>query len=102
MVYGAYLIDKKLGKYSISYFCRNQKRRTFELNVNSPDEVEKWIVLDDRRQIIDQFSFLWHYLKSEIETCFQENYTKLPTELLSNDYIIDQINSLNNIVTIYL
>ena len=100
-MYGDYLIEKNMSHYLISYFQNNQKIQSFEPNVNSEADVEKWICLNARRQIIDQFTFLWSYLQSEIESCIKEDYSLLPDKLLRPEYIVKQNNKIADVIDQY-
>ena len=100
-VYADYFIEKSLSKYTISYYRRNQKRQIFEPKINSPADLEKWICLDARKQIIDQFTFLWSYLQTEIESCIKGDFTKLPDEFFTREYIIKQNNDISYILSQY-
>ena len=100
-IYGDYLIEKGLTDYSISYYRNNQKKQTFKPRVNSKEKVEEWICLDARRQVIDQFSFLWNYIQTEIEACSIEDNSRLPTHLLTHKYIQDQNNKISVVIEQY-
>jgi hypothetical protein len=100
-VYGNYLIEKSLSKYSISYFHIDRKIKTFVPNINSLTELEHWICIDAKKQIIDQFSFLWNYLQVEIEFCAKQDYFNIPGEFLTSDYIINQNRKIAQIINEY-
>lgn len=100
-IYGDYDVERKLSKYFISYFRNNEKIKTFEPNVNTSAEIERWICLDTRKQIIDQFSFLWNNIQAEIESCMKEYHTTLPAELLTKEYITKKNNLIGDVIEEY-
>lgn len=100
-VFSDYLIEKHLSQYTISYFRNDQKIKSFQPKINSKEKLEEWICLDARKQIIDQFSFLWNYVQTEIEICIREEYTRLPDELLTPNYITKQNRKIINVIDDY-
>ena len=89
-VYGDYLIEKKQNSFVISYYRRKQKRKSFTIEKFSEKELEKWICDNAKQQIKDQLTNSWKLLEAEIETCLQEDYARLPFEMLTPDYIIKE------------
>jgi hypothetical protein len=97
-VYGAYLIENKVNKTLISYYRFDSRVKTFEFPFLEYDQREKWIKNDALQQIINQFTFLWDSLRTEIEVCIQEEYHKFPPVKLKNDYIQNQLEIANSII----
>lgn len=100
-LYSDYLIEKYLHRYTLSYFKHNLKIQSFQPKVNSDEEVDKWCCLDARKQIIDQFTFLWNYVQSEIENYLREDHYKLPNEILKLEYIDKQNKKIIEVLETY-
>jgi len=99
-VFGDYLIEEFSNRIQVSYFRREQRRKTHELGVITDDELKEWILEDAKRQIKDQFTYLWDKLKTEIQTCIEERFHKLPSTIVTRDDIITQFESCEQIKSI--
>ena len=100
-IYGEYLIEKDASNYKICYFRKERKKQTFEPAITSHDALQTWICNNIRRQIIDQFTYLWNYIQDEIEVCMKEDYNKIPDKLLTLQYIKEQNNIISTIIEDY-
>lgn len=99
-IYGDYLIEKLNGAYSVSYYRREKKIRTFSPDVKTKEELKEWICTDARQQISRQFTYLWENLETEISVCMSEKYVRLPSTLPSPSSIEAQLNTCHKVLRI--
>jgi len=99
-VYGDYLIEKLNNAYSVSYYRREKKIRTFSLKVKNKEELREWICTDARQQISNQFIYLWESLETEISMCMNEKYIRLPSTLPSTNSIKKQLINCEKVMAI--
>ncbi|MGQ4876299.1 MAG: hypothetical protein ACP6IY_19735 [Promethearchaeia archaeon] len=97
-VYGDYLIEKKNNIILISYFRRGQRIKQFKLKNQDNTQIKNWICEDAKRQIKEQFRFLWDKLKNEIEACVEEIYHKKPRFIPDPNYLKRQLQKTMKIV----
>ena len=97
-VYGDYLIEKEQNSTIISYFRRDRKLSSKELNTIDDNDIEQWICIDAIRQIKDQFDFLWKVLNNEVQTVAEEDFQKTPKISLSIDYLKEQFEKIKESV----
>lgn len=90
-VYGAYLIEKTDQTTTISYYRFDNKVKSFSFPKMTYPEREDWIVKDGINQIQNQFSYLWDYIRTEIEVCMDEQHHKYPASIISSSYLIEQL-----------
>ncbi len=100
-VHGDYLIEKIGKNVVISYYRRHQRIRQFKLSPMTDTEIQTWICEDARKQIVDQFSILWEFLENEIETCIREEFSRLPTTLITTDHILKQYDHITEFLPNY-
>ncbi len=82
----------------ISYFRRDRKLGSKELNTIDDNDIEQWICIDAIRQIKDQFDFLWNVLNNEVQTVAEEDFQKTPKISLSIDYLKQQFEKVKESV----
>jgi hypothetical protein len=96
-VYGDYLIENVNGQTSISYYRRGNKIRQFSFTSLDDGNIKDWICNDAIKQVEEQFTYLWQKLDTEIMTCIQEKYKKLPSEIETNKYLLEQFKICKNL-----
>ncbi len=53
--------------------------------------IKDWICKDAKKQIENQFKFLWGKIETEIQVCLEETFHKQPKLTLKPDYIKNQL-----------
>jgi hypothetical protein len=99
-VYGDYLIEEISNSIRVSYFRREQRRKTRELGPLTNSKLKEWILDDAKNQIKDQFTHLWEKLRTEIQTSMEEGFHKLPSKVATRDDIIAQFKACEQIKSI--
>lgn len=89
-VYGKYLIVKSKSSTFISYYRFGTKINEIELSTVNESKIKEWICNDARKQISEQFSFLWSKLETEIQLCIEEKYHKEPKLYITTEYFKEQ------------
>jgi len=84
-VYGKYLIEEDVEETSISYYRFGNKIKVICIKTIDNKQIKEWVCDDAKRQIKDQFAFLWSKLETEIKVCINETYSKKPKRYLSNE-----------------
>ncbi len=92
-VYGDYLIEYEEEYTIISYFRRNERRRTFRVKLRDTKELQEWLMDDARRQISRQFQFLWDAIRLDLETCEELEPQKTNTKEFITQELYNQFLS---------
>jgi len=98
-VYGDYLIERDKAKIIVSYYRRNERRRSFELKL-SDEELRNWIIEDARKQIITSFNYKWGLLKTEIDTCANGLHIREISKPLNHEDLISQTLKIKKLLDI--
>jgi len=99
-VYGNYLVERKKDKIIVSYYRREERRKTYELDLMPKEELEKWIMDDAKNQIISTFDYKWGLLETEIDTCVNGLHIREITEPLNHEDLISQTKKIDELLKV--
>jgi len=99
-IYGDYLIETTSVGVDISYYRRNRKIKSFNLQISNQDDIENWICTDARQRIHDQILLLWDKLEVEANTCLLERYSKRSQLEPSLQLIVESHNITQKLINI--
>ncbi|UJG43108.1 MAG: hypothetical protein K9W46_12130 [Candidatus Heimdallarchaeum endolithica] len=99
-VYGNYLVERKKDKIIVSYYRREERRKTYELDLMPKEELEKWIMDDAKNQIISTFDYKWGLLETEIDTCANGLHIREITEPLNHEDLISQTKKIDELLKV--
>ncbi len=97
-VYGDYLIEQEGSILKISYYRREQKRKTQTIPLLKGEVLNEWIMNDARKQIQDAFLTKWKLLELEIQTCIEGLHLRPTSEPLTNKELLFQLEQGERLV----
>jgi len=99
-VYGDYLVERKRDKIIVSYYRREERRKTFELSIMPDEELKKWIMDDAKNQIISAFNYKWGLLETEIDTCANGLHIREVSEPITDEELLCQASKIKELLKI--
>jgi len=99
-VYGDYLVERKRDKIIVSYYRREERRKTFELSIMPDEELKKWIMEDAKNQIISAFNYKWGLLETEIDTCANGLHIREVSEPITDEELLYQASKIKELLKV--
>lgn len=97
-VYGDYLIEREGNSLNVSYYRREQRRRTRTIPLLEGDKLNDWLMEDARKQIREAFLVKWSLLELEIETCIEGLHLRPVEDPLTDKELLEQLEEGERLV----